>query len=193
METISTSHHSSGLSSQKSSESPFIRQCVLDLKFMNRIRKLILIFGSFSTEFVLQNFVLQNVFCRILSCRISSSSFCKIRPAGFCLQNSDLQDSVSQNLFCKILRRILQNLFCRILNWDSVLWQCFSRSCLGAHSNPIEAIFDVSRSFILVGEADVLARRLTACALVARRSCVIDHAQRHRASCSTIVGHALIG
>jgi len=90
METISTSHHSSGLSSQKSSESPFIRQCVLDLKFMNRIRKLILIFGSFSTEFVLQNFVLQNVFCRILSCRISSSSFCKIRPAGFCLQNSEL-------------------------------------------------------------------------------------------------------
>jgi len=35
----------------------------------------------------------------------------------------------------------------------------------------------VSRPFILVGEADAVARRLTACALVARRSCVIDHAQ----------------
>jgi len=81
-----------------------IRQCVLDLKFLNRIPKLILVFGSFSTEFVLQNFVLQNSFCRI-----SSSSFCRTCSAEFWLAEFCLAELVLQDSSSFSAKFVLQN------------------------------------------------------------------------------------
>jgi len=70
--------YSSGLSSQKSSVTIHIglRQRVLDLKFLDRIKKLNLIFDLFSTEFVLHKFVFSSSsFCRLLTCRTRFAEF----------------------------------------------------------------------------------------------------------------------